>query len=147
MEMAYSDLYRTITTIKFSGPGHRQDGTSVMCLFAVVLHLFRVVIVWTIMITDYCTISLRIPLYCVSVLSCYCQLTNIALHKDAFQSSIGANGYASRAVDGSLQTDILQGSCSHTDATPEDNKPWWYVDLGSTYTIWAVALTNRDIIG
>ncbi len=105
--------------------------------FTEVLHLFRVIIVST----------LRIPVYFVSVISCYCQLTNIALHKDAFQSSIGYDGYASLAVDGSLQTDFDRGSCSHTDDNPEDNKSWWYVDLGSTYTIWAVALTNRDVNG
>jgi hypothetical protein len=83
-------------------------------------------------------------MYFVSVISSYSQLTNLALHKDAFQSSVHDYANASLAVDGSRQTDYYQGSCTHTGVNPEDNKPWWYVDLGSTYTIWAVAITNRD---
>jgi hypothetical protein len=97
--------------------------------------------------THYCNISLRIPVYCVSVLTCYCQLTNLALHKEAFQSSDFDGAIASRAVDGSLETGFVQDSCTATNANPEDNKPWWYVDLGSTYNIWAVALTNRAEYG
>jgi hypothetical protein len=85
--------------------------------------------------------------YFVSVISSYCQLTNLALHKDAYQSSVFNGANASLAVDGSRQTDYEQGSCTHTNAATLDNKPWWYVDLGSAYFVWALTLTNRDKYG
>jgi nucleotide exchange factor SIL1 len=86
-------------------------------------------------------------MYFVSVISSYSQLTNLALHKDAYQSSVYKGANASLAVDGSRQTNFFQSSCTHTNGYTYDNKPWWYVDLGSAYFIWAVTLTNRDVYG
>jgi hypothetical protein len=92
-------------------------------------------------------IRIQVYMYFVSVISCNCQLTNLALHKDAYQSSVFKVANASLAVDGSRQTNIYQDGCTHTNVSPEDNKPWWYVDLGSKYNICSVAITNRDEFG
>ncbi|KAK7508151.1 hypothetical protein BaRGS_00000390 [Batillaria attramentaria] len=67
---------------------------------------------------------------------------NVAVGKVAKQSSTReAGGAASRAVDGNADPLWAGQSCTHTE-TGLDNS-WWYVDLGGTYTIQAVVITNR----
>ena len=65
---------------------------------------------------------------------------NVALKKEAAESSIGDNAPASRAVDGNSDGDWVNGSVSHT--TQEDN-PWWQVDLGKSYAINQIRIWNR----
>ncbi|XP_077990235.1 uncharacterized protein LOC144444621 [Glandiceps talaboti] len=65
---------------------------------------------------------------------------NLALEKVTSQSSLFEVGYASRAVDGFKSTSWIDESCTHTQ---EDSDPWWRVDLGDTYPIDRVVVTNR----
>ena len=65
---------------------------------------------------------------------------NVALKKEAEESSIGDKAPASRAVDGNSDGDWVNGSVSHT--TQEDN-PWWQVDLGKSYAINQIRIWNR----
>ena len=68
-------------------------------------------------------------------------MKNLALHKEAWQSSTGWAGLASRAVDGNHNTNHHNtGHCTHTD---EDETPWFLVDLESTYEVTHVVITNR----
>ncbi|XP_029440322.1 uncharacterized protein LOC115080311 [Rhinatrema bivittatum] len=67
--------------------------------------------------------------------------TNLALGGKANQSStFEAAGVASKAIDGSLESNYLLGQCSHTDSNYE---PWWAVDLLDMYPVSFVAITNR----
>ena len=66
-------------------------------------------------------------------------IADVALYKNASQSS--TLEYPARyAVDGNITTDLFQGSCTHTDI---EDRPWWEVDLGKTYDITGVEITNR----
>ena len=66
-------------------------------------------------------------------------IAEVALYKNASQSS--TFGYAAHnAVDGNENTDLTQHSCAHTQL---DKSPWWEVDLGKTYNITGVEITNR----
>ncbi len=67
-------------------------------------------------------------------------LPNLALGKPATQSSTLNGGVASRAVDGNLDTNWLDGSVSHTDLNPQ---AWWQVDLGAVMDIGQIVLYNR----
>ncbi|XP_078572638.1 uncharacterized protein LOC144859658 isoform X1 [Branchiostoma floridae x Branchiostoma japonicum] len=69
---------------------------------------------------------------------------NIALRKQAFQTSTAAGGIgeASLAVDGKITTTYSQGSCSHT-ANGGEAYPTWWVDLGQSYVVRRVVITNR----
>ena len=60
----------------------------------------------------------------------YCPLENLALGKQAAQSSTHAPYGPQRAVDGNPNPDMFRGHCSHTNA---NNPSWWRVDLGSNY--------------
>ena len=68
--------------------------------------------------------------------------TNVALNKPATQSSMADGFDAERAVDGNLDTNLLQFSCSHTDLVA-GVRAWWQVDLGSSYNVISVTITNR----
>ena len=50
-------------------------------------------------------------------------------------------GSSDKAVDGSTDTEFQQGSCTHT--LPDENIPWWAVDLLGLVTVFSVDLTNR----
>eukprot|EP00058_Branchiostoma_floridae_P025896 XP_002611386.1 hypothetical protein BRAFLDRAFT_73217 [Branchiostoma floridae] len=67
---------------------------------------------------------------------------NVALGKTAFQTSNYQDGAASRAVDGNTATNWLDGSCTHTRDSGEDNPTWW-VDLGQSYGIDRLVIFNR----
>jgi len=58
--------------------------------------------------------------------------TNVAIGKDAWQTTTGWSGYASRAVDGWVLTSWNSGSCTHTYASEVSQ---WHVDLGKVYNI------------
>ncbi|XP_078506114.1 fucolectin-like [Lissotriton helveticus] len=73
---------------------------------------------------------------------------NVALGGRATQSSILGgkhfqDGYLSdaiNAIDGNQDTDLLHGSCSHTNY---DYGPWWRVDLLKPQKMYAISITNR----
>ena len=76
-------------------------------------------------------------------ISCFLySLGNLARAKTTSQSSIYQIYGANRAVDGSFDTNLWHGSCTHTNADPN---AWWRVDLGGVYTIGTVKITNRAI--
>ena len=66
---------------------------------------------------------------------------NLAINKPAWQISEFAEGVASRAVDGNLDADYENGSCTHTSNI--HITPWLTVDLGNRYLIQKVTITNR----
>ena len=59
--------------------------------------------------------------------------------KSASQSSTAYNGYASRAVDGSIATSYSSKSCTHTGG----EGGWWRVDFGNPARVHSVKITNR----
>ena len=67
---------------------------------------------------------------------------NIAPKGKATQSSTGAGGVASRAIDGNKDTDYNKGGQTHTDGFGSIN-PWWELDLGGEYKIDEVEVWNR----
>ena len=67
-------------------------------------------------------------------------MTNVALGKKAFQSTMSGIGTASKAVDGSTNTFYFSSGCTHTMS---ESDPWWQVDLGAEYSVEEVMLTNR----
>ena len=69
-------------------------------------------------------------------------LANLALGKPTSQSSQFGIFDSNRAVDGNRNTVLDNGHCTHTQ---EQSKPWWWVDLGTSYTIGTVRITNRAV--
>ncbi|KAJ1174186.1 hypothetical protein NDU88_006009 [Pleurodeles waltl] len=66
---------------------------------------------------------------------------NVALNGTTRQSSTYDKfGASANAIDGSLITNYLKSTCSHTDL---DIEPWWMVDLGRVYQISFVVILNR----
>ncbi len=68
------------------------------------------------------------------------QRVNVAIDKNAKQSTTVLNALASRAVDGNTNGNWAAGSVTHTDATPT---PWWEVDLGEVVDIANIRVWNR----
>ncbi|XP_021356826.1 multiple epidermal growth factor-like domains protein 10 [Mizuhopecten yessoensis] len=66
---------------------------------------------------------------------------DVALHKDATQSSTLSSYFAGRAVDGIPGRDGGGGHCSHTRTG--HNQAWWKVDLGDVYRIQTINITYR----
>ena len=66
---------------------------------------------------------------------------NLALNKTVWQISIRAKGFARQAVDGNLNANYFDGSCTHTDGA--HITPWLTVDLKQQYLIHKVNITNR----
>ncbi|GMH44734.1 hypothetical protein BSKO_12686 [Bryopsis sp. KO-2023] len=64
----------------------------------------------------------------------------VSLHKPAKQSSTAYGGDAGRAVDGNVNTNFGSRSCTHTKST---KSPWWQVDLGKSFKITRIVITNR----
>jgi hypothetical protein len=67
-------------------------------------------------------------------------IKNLALKKQARQSSTSYGGTPERAVDGNRDGNHNAGSVSHTANVPND---WWEVDLGSQKQIQEIKLWNR----
>ncbi len=65
---------------------------------------------------------------------------NLALKKQARQSSIGYGGTADRAVDGNRDGNYWANSVTHTGNAPNE---WWEVDLGGEKQISQIKLWNR----
>ncbi|KAK3597482.1 hypothetical protein CHS0354_041903 [Potamilus streckersoni] len=59
---------------------------------------------------------------------------NVAFGRAVFQSSNEALDYAFNAVDGNVEGEANQQSCSQTSAEGTSN-PWWYVDLQTTWRL------------
>jgi len=69
------------------------------------------------------------------------QNENLALKKNAIQSSTAYKAPASRAVDGVADADFFHNSCSHTN---DELPAWWTVDLGQETTVGRVRITTRN---
>lgn len=65
---------------------------------------------------------------------------NLALGKQAIQSSEAYGGNPSRAIDGNTDGDYGHGSVTHTR---EDSPSWWQLDLGEEYSLSEIILYNR----
>lgn len=66
---------------------------------------------------------------------------NLALGKNATQSSTGFGGEAMRGNDGNTDGNYEQNSVTHTAEGNDD--PWWEVDLGKSETITRIVFWNR----
>jgi hypothetical protein len=66
--------------------------------------------------------------------------TNVALGKQALQSSTEHGADASRAVDGNTDGAFFSGSVTHT---APGSSEWWMVDLGAPYEIGSISIFNR----
>jgi hypothetical protein len=65
---------------------------------------------------------------------------NVALNKDATQSTEGWSGAASRGVDGNTATAWGEATCTHTqNGDPE----WWQVNLGGFFSVTELSLYHR----
>lgn len=67
---------------------------------------------------------------------------NIALGRRTHQSSSLSNAGAELAVDGNLDGNFYNGSCSHTAVN--ETESWWYVDLDRTAMVYYVNIVNRQ---
>ncbi|KAH9507684.1 hypothetical protein Btru_053458 [Bulinus truncatus] len=67
-------------------------------------------------------------------------LTNAALWKPSYQSTLYAMHDASRGNDGNNASQMGSGHCQHTD---NELVPWWMVDLNGLYVVERIILTNR----
>ena len=65
---------------------------------------------------------------------------DLALNRPASQINTVHGGVATRAVDGKITTDFIDGSCTHTNYATD---PWWRVDLGSSLPVAEVVIVNR----
>ena len=67
---------------------------------------------------------------------------NYAYQQPAKQSSnYNVEHVASKAIDGTRSSDLLDLSCTHT---MKGTREWWQVDLGKTVIVYAVTITNRN---
>ncbi|XP_077999949.1 fucolectin-like [Glandiceps talaboti] len=66
---------------------------------------------------------------------------NIAEGKTATQSSDYQGNDPNRAIDGNTNSAFTGNSCSHTEP---DHNAWWRVDLGQSYPVYEVVVTNRQ---
>ena len=66
---------------------------------------------------------------------------NLTLNKPVWQISDFDGGIANRAVDGNLNANFADGSCTHTK--DRHLKPWLTVDLEQRYLIQKVTIVNR----
>ena len=62
--------------------------------------------------------------------------TNVALWRPTFQSGVMMGRGSSLAVDGNTDP----RACSTTNPT---KNPWWAVDLGATFNLTSVAVSQR----
>ena len=65
---------------------------------------------------------------------------NLALGKQATQSSVDYGGISSRAIDGNTDGNYNSDSVTHTQT---ENQPWWQVDLETAQYISHINLFNR----
>ena len=64
---------------------------------------------------------------------------NLALNQNTWQISTYGSHVASKAVDGSFDTNLDDGSCMQTGVQAN---PWWTVDLGTNVEVGTVFLTE-----
>ncbi|XP_077868793.1 uncharacterized protein LOC144359476 [Saccoglossus kowalevskii] len=71
-------------------------------------------------------------------------LSNVALNKSVYESSVWYGNTADKAVDGDTTPDLYSGTCFHS---AEESEPWWRVDLGSIHYVYKVYIYNRQDFG
>uniref|UniRef100_A0A3Q1KGD4 Fucolectin tachylectin-4 pentraxin-1 domain-containing protein n=1 Tax=Anabas testudineus TaxID=64144 RepID=A0A3Q1KGD4_ANATE len=67
--------------------------------------------------------------------------TNIAVGGKVTQSSLLQTAVPERAIDGNRASNFAENSCA---CTHYNQKPWWRLDLWTTYNINTVTITNRQ---
>ena len=67
---------------------------------------------------------------------------NVAIHKQAVQSTTKYGAVANRAVDGNTGTNYYDNSCTHTKERLDS--PWWRVDLGKE--VWSRKKFRSDFL-
>ena len=73
------------------------------------------------------------------------ELTNVALGRPAFQSSVRGGRGASLAVDGNRNSNSEAfHSCSVMQANP---RAWWAVDMGAVFNVKEVPISQRNSYG
>ena len=76
---------------------------------------------------------------------------NVALGKPASQSGTHLPySTADKAVDGDRNPSFKDESCVHTDTLKlsgenYNKSAWWQVDLGASYDVYEVIITNRNV--
>ncbi len=68
---------------------------------------------------------------------------NIALGRQATQSSTNGSGVAAKAVDGNKDADYNKGGQTHTN-NAGTSTPWWEIDLGGEIDVETVGIWNRE---
>ncbi|WNJ90044.1 discoidin domain-containing protein [Bosea sp. 685] len=68
------------------------------------------------------------------------ELVNLALHRQATESSTLSGAQPAAAVDGNIDGVFANGSTTHTGL---QTGPWWEVDLGSSKSIHSIEIWNR----
>ena len=69
---------------------------------------------------------------------------NVALGKNAVQSSIYGGGGPSLAVDGNTTGSTPWGASANLVHTQASHNPWWKVDLGSIHSLDSIRIFNRS---
>ena len=70
-------------------------------------------------------------------------LPNLAVRQPCWQSSEGWSGVCTRGIDGNDNSEWNGASCTHTQS---EYHAWWAVDLGQSYEISSVTITNRNVL-
>ena len=70
-------------------------------------------------------------------------MANVAVHKPCEQSSTFLDFVASFAVDGSKDSNLRHGHCTHSN---KYYNSWWRVDLLDQYLVQWVEIANRQDI-
>lgn len=63
------------------------------------------------------------------------------MHGKAIQSSVNEYGMPYNSIDGNHATNWEEGSCSRTNS---NLSPWWRLDLGKTFKVFTVKITNSE---
>ena len=70
---------------------------------------------------------------------------NVAYDKTATQGPrTSLNQNAVNAIDGSHDPRVGFGRCAYAEGGSRTNQAWWQVDMGDTYVVISVNITNRD---
>ena len=73
-------------------------------------------------------------------------LGNVAYGKNAEQGPVTYSGnVAGRAIDGNHNPVLGQGHCVYARDNSGQNLAWWQVDLGETYVVISINITNRNL--
>ena len=71
---------------------------------------------------------------------------NVAYNKTATHGPRTVSPHvANRAIDGNHDPRLGYNHCAYSDGGSSENTAWWQVDLGDTYVVFSVNITNRSV--